>query len=88
VDTYRRHCRSARNPDGSLRVTAPGTALNPDYGFEFTLHGHKGDWVAEGTLNAFGQCRGPFVARVLTYLDNGVTTYELRFHEHCMIVIR
>jgi hypothetical protein len=88
VDSYRRQCVSQVNPDGSVFVVAKGTDLNPNNGFDFTLHGVEGDWVAKGTLNAFGICAGPFVARVVSVLDHGVKTYEMRFKEHCMIVVR
>jgi hypothetical protein len=88
VDSYQRQCTTSRNPDGSLLVSAKGTKLNPDNGFEFTLHGGPHSFVARGTLNAFYKCAGPFVARVATVIDKGVTTYELRFREHCKIVVR
>lgn len=89
VDTYQRQCLAKVNPDGSVLVSAKGTKLNPDHGFEFTLHGgSENQWVAKGTLNAFGLCKGPFVAPVTSYLDHGVKTYELRFKQHCMIVVR
>lgn len=88
VDSYQRQCTTSRNPDGSLLVRAKGTKLNPDNGFEFTLHGGPHSFVARGTLNAFYKCAGPFVARVATVIDRGVTTYELRFREHCKIVVR
>ena len=88
VDTYQRQCVASTNPDGSVSVVAKGTKLNPGNGFDFTMHGPEGEWVAKGTLNAFKQCSGPFVAKVTTYLDKGVKTYELRFKEHCMIVVR
>jgi hypothetical protein len=88
VDSYQRRCTATKNPDGSLHIRAKGTKLNPDNGFEFTLHGGPNSFVAHGTLNAFYQCSGPFVAPVVTVIDNGVTTYELRFKQHCKIVVR
>jgi hypothetical protein len=88
VDTYERQCVAKLNPDGSVSVTAKGTRLNPDNGFSFTLHGPENQWVAQGTLNAFARCAGPFVAPVVASIDHGVTTYELRFKGHCMIVVR
>jgi len=88
VDTYERQCVAKLNPDGSVSVTAKGTRLNPDNGFSFTLHGPENQWVAQGTLNAFARCAGPFVAPVVATIDHGVTTYELRFKGHCMIVVR
>lgn len=89
VDTYQRQCVATVNPDGSVLVSAKGTKLNPDHGFEFTLHGgDQNVWAAKGTLDAFGYCRGPFVARGTMSVDRGVKTYELRFKQHCMIVVR
>ena len=89
VDSYQRQCVSKVNPDGSVTVTAKGTKLNPDNGFEFTFHGGENQqWVAKGTLNAFARCDGPFAALVTSSIDQGVNTYELRFKQHCKIVIR
>jgi hypothetical protein len=88
VDSYRRSCAITSNPDGSLQVTAEGTKLNPENGFAFSLHGGPNNFVARGELQAFGICKGPFEARAHTVIDGGATTYELRFKEHCMIVIR
>lgn len=88
VDSYERRCVATKNADGSLHVEAKGTALNPDNGFEFTLRGGPHQFVARGTLDSFGICKGPFVAYVNTVIDKGVTTYELRFKNHCKIVIR
>lgn len=89
VDTYKRQCVAKVNPDGSISVSAKGTQLNPDNGFEFTMHGGENNqWVAKGTLNAFAHCDGPFVALVNMSIDNGLKTYDLRFKQHCMISIR
>ena len=89
VDAYQRQCVSTVNEDGSVSVSAKGTKLNPDNGFEFTMHGGENNqWVAKGTLNAFKQCSGPFVALVNMSVDHGLKTYDLRFKEHCMISIR
>jgi hypothetical protein len=88
VNTYRRRCVVTTNPDGSLQVTAKGTELNPENGFEFSLHGGPHQFSAKGELHAFELCEGPFVALAHTVIDNGVMTYELRFKQHCMIVIR
>lgn len=88
MDAYQRLCTTTKNADGSLLVKASGTKLNPDNGFEFTLHGGPDTFVARGTLNAFARCSGPFVAQVATVIDKGVRTYELRFKEHCKIVVR
>lgn len=88
VDSYDRVCTTHTNPDGSLRVEAKGSRLNPENGFEFTMHGGPHNFSAHGTLNAFGICEGPFTAQVHTVVDKGVTTYELRFKEHCKIVVR
>lgn len=88
VDSYERRCITTKNADGSLRVEAKGTTLNPDNGFELTLRGGPHQFVARGTLDSFGICKGPFVAYVNTVIDKGVTTYEMRFKNHCKIVIR
>lgn len=87
VDAYQRRCTISKAPDGSLIVVAKGTPLNPEHGFEFSLHGGPSSFVAKGTLNAFGICRGPFIARANAFLDRGRTKYELRFNEHCKITI-
>lgn len=76
------------NADGSLQVIAKGTELNPNHGFAFSLHGEGHDLVAKGTLDAFDLCAGPFVARAVAVVDRGTQTFELRFKQHCMIVIR
>lgn len=88
MDSYQRLCTTRRDSDGSLRVLAKGTRLNPENGFEFVLFGGPHNFSAEGTLNAFGICAGPFTAQATTVIDRGMTTYELRFKEHCKIVIR
>ncbi len=89
VDSYQRQCVTTVNSDGSLTVRAKGTRLNPDQGFEVNLHGgEQNQWVAQGTLTAFAQCTGPFVAIVSLSVDNGVNVYEMRFKEHCKIAIR
>jgi hypothetical protein len=88
VDTYNRQCQVASNPDGSLQVTAKGTALNPDNGFDFSLHRGPYELVAKGRLDAFGTCAGPFLARAHVVIDRGTKTFELRFKQHCMIVLR
>lgn len=89
VDTYKRQCVAKVNPDGSILVTAKGTHLNPDNGFEFTMHGgEQNQWAAKGTLKAFAHCDGPFVGLVNMVIDNGVKTYDVRFKKHCMISIR
>lgn len=66
---------------------AKGTPLNPEHGFEFSLHGGPTAFVAKGNLNAFGICKGPFMARVNAIRDRGRTIYELRFKDHCKITI-
>ena len=89
VDVYQRQCVTKVNADGSVSVIAKGTKLNPDNGFEFTLHGgENSQWVAKGTLNAFARCEGPFVALANLSIDRGVNVYELRFKEHCKIEVR
>lgn len=88
VDTYARTCTVKPNVDGSLQVTAPGTALNPKNGFTLRMGGGPSTFDVSGELDAFGLCRGPFSGRMSTVLDGAARTYEVRFHEHCMIVIR
>ena len=89
ADSYNRQCVATANPDGSVSVRAKGTALNPNSGFEFTLHGGENDvWTAKGTLNAFAQCRGPFLAQAVMTVRNDVKTYELKFKKGCAIVLR
>ena len=88
VDTYARTCAIKPNPDGSLQVTAPGTALNPKNGFTLRMGGGPNSFDVSGELDAFGLCKGPFSGRMNMVLDGAARTYEVRFHEHCMIVIR
>jgi hypothetical protein len=88
VDTYARSCTVKQEADGSLTVTAKGTALNPAHGFLLRMGGGPGAFDVSGQLDAFGICRGPFAGRMITVLDGAKKTYEVRFNEHCMIVIR
>ncbi|MBI5516724.1 MAG: hypothetical protein HY909_23265 [Deltaproteobacteria bacterium] len=55
---YDRQCAVTRQPDGSLRVVAPGTRLNPTNGFTLTVTGSPGSYQAQGKLTAFGACSG------------------------------
>jgi len=88
VDTYARTCSVKANADGSLTVTAPGTALNPSNGFTLHMGGGPNRFAVSGQLDAFGACRGPFSGDMIAVLDGATRTYEARFREHCMIVIR
>ncbi|MBK6462106.1 MAG: hypothetical protein IPF92_14005 [Myxococcales bacterium] len=88
VDSYPRSCSVKVESDGTLTVTAKGTALNPNNGFTFRMGGGPTSFDAVGTLDAFGACKGPFVATVATVLEGKGKTYELRFRDHCKIVIR
>ena len=88
VDSYPRSCSVKVEGDGTLTVTAKGTALNPNNGFSFRMGGGPTSFDAVGTLDAFGPCKGPFVATVATVLQGKTKTYELRFRDHCKIVIR
>lgn len=72
-----------------MLIRAKGTRLNPDNGFEFTMHGGENhQWFAKGTLNAFARCAGPFTAIVTSAVESGAQTYELRFKQNCKIVVR
>jgi hypothetical protein len=88
VDSYPRSCAVKVESDGTLTVTAKGTALNPNNGFSFRMGGGPTSFDAVGNLDAFGACKGPFVATVATVLEGKSKTYELRFRDHCKIVIR
>ncbi len=77
-----------QNADGSLTVTAPGTALNPGNGFTFRMGGGPQSFTVSGQLDAFGICKGPFSGSMIPILDGGKKIYEARFREHCMIVVR
>jgi hypothetical protein len=88
VDTYPRKCTITQEPDGALKVTAKGTSLNPDNGFTFRMGGGPNTFDAAGQLDAFGICKGPFAGKVGTVIDGKAKTYEIRFKDHCMIVIR
>jgi hypothetical protein len=56
---YDRTCTVTRQPDGSLRVVAPGTRLNPNNGFTLTLTAVPGGYQVAGSLTAFAACTGP-----------------------------
>jgi hypothetical protein len=88
VDTYARSCTIKPDADGSLTVTAPGTALNPKNGFSFKMGGGPSTFVVSGELDAFNICRGPFSGKMATVQDGAARSYEVRFRDHCMIVIR
>jgi hypothetical protein len=88
VDTYARSCTIKVEADGSLTVTAAGTSLNPNNGFSFRMGGGPNGFDVAGKLEAFGSCRGPFSGHMATVLDGATKTYETRFRDHCMIVIR
>ena len=88
VDTYSRTCTIKQDADGALVVTAPGTALNPKNGFSFRMGGGPNAFDVSGQLDAFGLCRGPFSGRMVSVLDGATRTYEVRFRDHCMIVVR
>jgi len=88
VDSYPRSCTITTEPDGTLKVTAKGTALNPDNGFSFKMGGGPDSFDAVGTLDAFGICKGPFVGKVVASKDGKATVYEVRFRDHCKIVLR
>jgi hypothetical protein len=88
VDTYPRQCTISTFDDGSLLVTAKGTKLNPDNGFQFRMGGGPGSFAIAGGLDAFSICKGPFVGTMQAIEDHGRTIYEARLGEHCMIVIR
>jgi hypothetical protein len=76
------------DPDGALTIRAAGTALNPNHGFQFRVGGPKNAYVVNGQLDAFGACRGAFHGRMVTVLEpSGARSYEVRFREHCMIVV-
>ncbi len=88
VDAYPRSCVVTTEPDGTLLVTAKGTALNPNNGFSFKMGGGPDSYDAVGTLHAFGICKGPFVGKVTTSKEGNTTAYEVRFNDHCKIVVR
>lgn len=88
VDTYARTCTVTQDPDGALTVTAQGTKLNPDNGFTFRMGGGPNAFDVTGKLDAFGICKGRFSGRMQLVQDGGAQTYEARFRDHCMIVVR
>ena len=88
VDTYPRTCTVKVGDDGVLTVTAPGTPLNPKNGFSFRMGGGPEEFGVSGELEAFDICRGKFSGRMITLHEGAKKTYEVRFREHCMIVIR
>lgn len=79
------------NADGSLTITAPGTALNPNNGFSFRVAGGPERFTATGHLDAFSICRGPFGGSMVAIHDGNdprKVSYEVRFRDHCMIVVK
>lgn len=88
MDTYARTCLVTIEPDGALLVTAKGTALNPENGFSVRMGGGPDSFSAVGELQAFGLCKGPFVGKVVASTGPFGKSYEVRFKEHCKIVIR
>jgi hypothetical protein len=88
VDTYARTCLVTTEPDGTLRVTAKGTALNPENGFSFRMGGGPDAFSVAGELQAFGICKGPFGGKLVASTGPSGKSYEVRFKEHCKIVIR
>lgn len=88
VDTYPRTCTVQQNPDGTITVTAKGTSLNPNNGFAFRAGGGPERFPSTGTLDAFGLCKGAFAGEMRAIHNGSGVTYELRFRDHCMIVVR
>lgn len=88
VDAYARTCTIQTNPDGSLTVKAPGTALNPEHGFSLRMGGGPNRVEVSGQLDAFGICSGPFSGAMIAIDEGAARTYEVRFRDHCMIIIR
>lgn len=88
MDTYLRTCVVTAESDGTLLVTAKGTTLNPENGFSFRMGGGPETFSAAGELQAFGICKGPFAGKVVASTGPSGKSYEVRFKDHCKIVIR
>ncbi|MEM7155238.1 MAG: hypothetical protein AAF799_20485 [Myxococcota bacterium] len=60
--SYNRRCKVTADGDGKWKVSAPGTKLNPDNGFNGTLSGGPDSFQFEGRVSGFDNCRGNFSA--------------------------
>lgn len=85
---YNRQCTVVRLSDDALRVTAPGTRLNPGQGFHFTALGSPpGYQIINGTLSAFEACEGPFGGVTTLEQSSRGPFYQIRWTPSCAIKI-
>ena len=83
---YNRVCTVTRDAAGHLTVSAPGTELNPDNGFDGTLEGGPDSYRFSGKIAGFDDCVGAFEATVSAEKDAYVATAKL--DSGCPITIR
>jgi hypothetical protein len=84
---YGRRCEVTLRPDGSLGISAPGTALNPSQGFRLTATGSAPRYQAQGILTAFAACTGPFIGDLVLNGDDRHPHYVIHFGDGCEIKI-
>ncbi|MBI5515553.1 MAG: hypothetical protein HY909_17365 [Deltaproteobacteria bacterium] len=84
---YNRRCEVTLQADGSLRVSASGTALNPGQGFTITATGSAPRYSATGTLNAFGSCTGAFRGTLELGGSDSHPFYAIEWGSGCKITI-
>jgi hypothetical protein len=86
---YNRQCTVTALPDGSLRVVAPGTQLNPQNGFELTALGSAPAYrVDDGLLGSFDRCNGPIGGTLALDQSGAAPRYVIRWGAGCAIEIQ
>jgi hypothetical protein len=85
--SYNRLCTVSQAADGSLRVRAPGTQLNPTIGFEFDATGGPESYGIKGKMTAFDSCSGSYATQLAKEDVGGSDWYVARF-KHCKIMLR
>ncbi len=92
--SYNRVCTVSTQADGSLSVTAPGTSLNPQIGFQFTGTGGPESYAIQGKMTAFDACSGNFSSTAKQENLGGTPWFVAKFapggsgSERCKIMIR
>ena len=84
---YNRICDVSRRPDGSVRVRAAGTRLNPTIGFEFDATGGPDSYHIKGKMTAFDSCSGRYETS-LAKEDIGGSDWYVATFKHCKIMVR
>lgn len=82
---YNRQCTVVRRPDGSFLVSAVGTSLNPDQGFELVATGSAPAYQVSGSLRAFEACDGPFTSVTALEKRGDESFFVIRWGGRCSI---